>query len=62
MTTNKKQENVKETAIKLGAIYKESPNDYYYLKGWIHCILQRDYCQTSGNQKNCVIPRINNNP
>ena len=38
-----KQENIKDTAIKLGTIYKESPNDYYYLKGWIHCILQRDY-------------------
>lgn len=37
------KENIKDTANKLVTIYKESPNDYYYLKGWIHCILQREY-------------------
>lgn len=39
------EENIKDirdTAIKLGEIYIQSPTDYAYLKGWIHCLLQKE--------------------
>lgn len=37
-----KMEDVKDTAVKLGAIYSQSPTDYAYLKGWIHCLLEKE--------------------
>lgn len=37
-----KLEDVRGTAMKLGAIYSQSPIDYAYLKGWIHCLLQKE--------------------
>ena len=37
-----KLEDVRDTAVKLGAIYSQSPTDYAYLKGWIHCLLQKE--------------------
>ena len=40
-------EDVKDTAIKLDAIKAQSPEDYFYLKGWIHCLLQKE---DSGSQ------------
>lgn len=46
-----KKEDVRETAFKLGTIYRKSPCAYFYLKGWIDCILQRDYEQ----QKKIVV-------
>mgnify|MGYP005758906751 FL=1 len=36
-----KLEDVRDTAVKLGVIYSQSPTDYAYLKGWIHCLLQK---------------------
>lgn len=39
MTTT---ENIRDTAIELGQIYSRSPTDYFYLKGWIHCLLQKE--------------------
>lgn len=35
-----KIEDVKDTALKLAAIKVRSPEDYFYLKGWIHCLTQ----------------------
>ena len=40
--SEEKLEDVRDTAIKLGAIYSQSPMDYAYLKGWIHCLLQKE--------------------
>ena len=37
-----KLEDVRDTAVKLGTIYSQSPTDYAYLKGWIHCLLQKE--------------------
>lgn len=36
-----KVEDVKDTAIKLDEIRMRRPEDYFYLKGWIHCLLQK---------------------
>lgn len=38
----KNTENVKETATKMQDIYTNSPNDYYYLKGFIERIAQEN--------------------
>ncbi len=37
-----KAEDIKEIALKLNAIKNSCPNDYYYLKGWIYCLLQKE--------------------
>lgn len=37
-----KREDVRETAVKLGAIHRQSPADFYYLKGWIHCLMAKE--------------------
>lgn len=39
--STEKLEDVRDTAVKLDAIYSQSPTDYAYLKGWIHCLLQK---------------------
>lgn len=36
-----KVEDVKDTALKLDEIRVHRPEDYFYLKGWIHCLLQK---------------------
>lgn len=36
------REDVRETAVKLGAVYLQSPDDYYYVKGWIHCLMVKE--------------------
>lgn len=36
-----KAEDVKDTALKLDEIRAQYPEDYFYLKGWIHCLLQK---------------------
>lgn len=36
-----KVEDVKDTALKLDEIRVCHPEDYFYLKGWIHCLLQK---------------------
>ncbi len=41
MNTNK-VEDVKDTALKLDEIKLYHPEDYFYLKGWIHCLLQKE--------------------
>lgn len=33
-----KIEDVRETALKLSAIYAKAPIDYAYIKGWINCL------------------------
>ena len=38
---SQKAEDVKDTALKLEKIRKHCPEDYFYLKGWIHCLLQK---------------------
>jgi hypothetical protein len=35
------QDDIRKTAIKLEEIYKASPESYSYLKGFIHCLLQK---------------------
>lgn len=40
--STEKLEDVRDTAVKLSAIYSQSPEDYAYLKGWIHCLLQKE--------------------
>lgn len=35
-------EDIKDTALKLDAIRAHCPEDYFYLKGWIHCLLQKE--------------------
>lgn len=40
--SEEKMEDVRDTAVKLSAIYLQSPTDYSYLKGWIHCLLQQE--------------------
>lgn len=37
-----KSEDVRDTALKLDQIRTYYPEDYYYLKGWIHCLLQKE--------------------
>lgn len=37
----KKAEDIKDTALKLNEIRMQHPEDYFYLKGWIHCLLQK---------------------
>lgn len=39
--TVQKAEDVKDTALKLNEIREQHPEDYFYLKGWIHCLLQK---------------------
>ena len=39
---SQKIEDVKDTAIKLNKIKMYYPEEYYYLKGWIHCLLQNE--------------------
>ena len=43
-----KMEDVKDTALKLEKIREECPENYFYLKGWIHCLLQKE--EGSGGQ------------
>lgn len=37
-----KAEDIKDTALKLNEIRNYCPEDYFYLKGWIHCLLQKE--------------------
>ena len=37
-----KVDDVKDTALKLDEIRVHHPEDYFYLKGWIHCLLQKE--------------------
>lgn len=37
-----KNEDVKDIALKLDEIRVCHPEDYFYLKGWIHCLLQKE--------------------
>ena len=37
-----KVEDVKDVALKLDEIRNSHPEDYFYLKGWIHCLLQKE--------------------
>lgn len=37
-----KAEDIKEIALKLNAIKNSCPDEYFYLKGWIHCLLQKE--------------------
>lgn len=39
--TIQKAEDIKDTALKLDEIREHHPEDYFYLKGWIHCLLQK---------------------
>ncbi|MCI8865610.1 MAG: hypothetical protein HFG60_10065 [Lachnospiraceae bacterium] len=39
--TVQKAEDIKDTALKLDEIRAQHPEDYFYLKGWIHCLLQK---------------------
>lgn len=49
--TIQKAEDIKDTALKLDEIRAQHPEDYFYLKGWIHCLLQK--AELSGeNQRN----------
>lgn len=42
-TPNRKKNraDVRRVAIKLNEIYSRSPANYFYLKGFIHCLLQK---------------------
>ncbi len=45
--TTQKAEDVKDTALKLDEIRTQNPEDYFYLKGWIHCLLQKSELEES---------------
>ena len=45
-----KEEEIKDTALKLDKIRMNAPNDYFYLKGWIHCLSQK----TQKNKKQVI--------
>lgn len=49
--TVQKAEDVKDTALKLNEIRAQHPEDYFYLKGWIHCLLQKSKSDDS-HQRN----------
>lgn len=49
--TVQKAEDVKDTALKLDEIRAQHPEDYFYLKGWIHCLLQKSKSDDS-HQRN----------
>ncbi len=49
--TVQKAEDVKDTALKLYEIRMQHPEDYFYLKGWIHCLLQKTE-STDSRQRN----------
>lgn len=49
--TVQKAEDVKDTALKLDEIRVQHPEDYFYLKGWIHCLLQKSKSDDS-HQRN----------
>lgn len=36
------KEDVRDVAIKLDEIYTEHPEDFFFIKGWIHCLLQKE--------------------
>lgn len=46
-----KVEDVKDTALKLDEIRVHRPEDYFYLKGWIHCLLQKEEEKSRQPQK-----------
>ena len=37
-----KLEDVRDVAKKLKELRTKCPEDYFYLKGWIHCLLQKE--------------------
>ena len=56
MDTQKLQD-IRDTALKLNEIHTQYPEDYFYLKGWIHCLLQKEatakkqFCTTTKPKK-----------
>ena len=46
-----KVEDIKDTALKLDEIRSRNPEDYFYLKGWIHCLLQKQSAISKQLQK-----------
>lgn len=36
---NLTKEEIRDLALKLDALHTKLPEDYAYLKGWIHCLL-----------------------
>ncbi len=40
--SEQKADDVKNMALKLGEIKVRHPEDYFYIKGWIHCLLQKE--------------------
>lgn len=40
--STQKVEDIKEIALKLNEIRNYYPEDYFYLKGWIHCLLRKE--------------------
>lgn len=44
-------EDVKDIALKLDEIRERCPEDYFYLKGWIHCLLQKEERSDIHNHK-----------
>lgn len=46
-----KLECVKDMAKKLDTIYSKSPPDYFYIKGWIHCLLRQKNTMKIQNTK-----------
>lgn len=49
--SEEKEEDIKNTAFKLNEIYSQYPEDYFYLKGWIHCLLEKEKNDESHNQE-----------
>lgn len=43
----KESEDIKNIALKLNEIRQNNPKDYYYLKGWIHCLSQKNFNGTN---------------
>lgn len=45
------KEDVRDIAIKLDKIYMQHPEDFFFIKGWIHCLLQKEKEAGQGSQK-----------
>lgn len=46
---SQKAKDIQDTALKLNDIYTKCPEDFFFVKGWIHCLLRKEntICQQS---------------
>lgn len=46
-----KNEDVKDMALRLNKIRADCPESYFYLKGWIHCLSQKETIENRQHEK-----------